>query len=234
MKLQLPNVTLICVDCIDPYRAISVVEHCTSLCDFGSVKFLTSEIVDYPHCKIEKIGINPDHVQGLIEYSNFMLFHIHEYCDTSHMLIVQHDGWILYPEIWTDEFLNYDYTAPLFIQNTTVGSGGFSLRSKNLMETVSKITPKLENGLFGNTGYAYEDGVICFGLRHTLDRMKFKFAPIDMAIKWAYGGNESHYNPKPFGFHAFYSLNRLVGGDKTQIHRKIKPSDVKNYLNIIK
>lgn len=33
------------------------------------------------------------------------------YIETPHVLVVQYDGFILNPDAWTDEFLEYDYVG---------------------------------------------------------------------------------------------------------------------------
>jgi hypothetical protein len=69
---------------------------------------------------------------------------------TEHVLVVQDDGFILNPAAWDDKFLEFDYIgAPwpptltieppgmeLKLENR-VGNGGFSLRSRRLLEICS-------------------------------------------------------------------------------------------------
>jgi hypothetical protein len=216
MKLQLPNVTLFCFDCVNASRAVKVIEHCKSLVDFGAVKYLTSLPINYPHETVAEIR-GATQVEGLVGYSCFMLTELGKYCPTSHMLTVQHDGWIVNPTSWEPSFLQYDYIGPLFVQdygaNGLVGSGGFSLRSRKLMDTVLCILPEFANGLWGKTGYAFEDGLICIGLRQQLEALGIRFAPSAVAARFAYGGNQAHYCDKPFGFHGFYALDTLLGGN---------------------
>lgn len=135
MKLQLPTVTCMIIDCLDVDRAIKVLEHCKSMCDFGDVKLLTSLPTDYSHA----VKIMP--LQSLIAYSVFMLTRVHEYIDTPNVLIVQRDGWILNLQSFDPAWLELDYIGPLFVQYDKVGSGGFSLRSKKIMQEVSETVP---------------------------------------------------------------------------------------------
>lgn len=197
-KLQLPDVTLFCVDSIDPNRAIRVLERCKSFCDFGDVKFLTHEPLDYPH----RVAIKP--IQSLISYSIFMLTKAHEYINTKHFLIVQRDGWILNPSAWKDEWLNYDFIGPLFMQYDKVGSGGFSLRSKKIMGYIASGMPKWNwtkdhaDKIQSKLNY-YEDGIVCFsGLQEY-----FKFPSCEQAADFAQGGNRNpeYLRERPFGFH---------------------------------
>ncbi len=143
-------------------------EHCRAQCTFGAVKLLTSLPTTYKH----RVSIAP--LRSLVAYSIFMLKQAHLYIDTPHMLIVQHDGFILNPDSWKQEWLEYDYMGPLFIQDypkeLMVGSGGFSFRSKALMEFVSKHTPDCDGSKEDLERVqaqlsAYEDGVISHGLK---------------------------------------------------------------------
>lgn len=218
-KPQLPNVTLVCVDCEDAARADNVLSHCESLVDFGATLFLTSCETSREHVRIPQIG-QGNRVEGLKQYSTFMLYELVRYIDTEFLLTVQHDGWILNPDQWDPRWLEYDYIGPLFIQHPLVGSGGFSLRSKRLHEHIRKIvTPYTATRGFCDSGYYWEDGVICCALRKRLVAEGFTFAPNDVAARFAYGGNSAFYCPTPFGFHGFYALDTLIGGTGEPICR---------------
>lgn len=208
MKLQLPSVTLICIDCINVTRAINALEICKSKCDFGAVKLLTDLPTDYEH----KIEIIP--LKTLTAYSIFMLTKFPSYVDTEHVLVVQRDGFILNADAWKDDWLKYDYIAPLFVQYNLVGSGGFSLRSKKLIDAVTKVMPTWDgtqqhaDEIQDFFGY-YEDGVISFRFHE-----KFNFAPLEEAADFAAGGNPNleYYRPFPFAFHgARQNVNHKTG-----------------------
>lgn len=195
MKLQLPSVTLMIVDCVDVPRAIKVLEHCKSKVDFGAVKLLTSLPCDYEH----RVEIMP--LTSLIMYSIFMLTKVHEYIDTPHVLIVQRDGWILNPESFDPAWLELDYIGPLFMQYDKVGSGGFSLRSKRTTEDAVRYfdwdgTEFGANQIQSKLSY-YEDGIISF------NSLGLKIGSLEQAANFAQGGNRNpkYFREKPFGFH---------------------------------
>ncbi len=198
MKLQLPSVTLLCTDCVDVNRAISVLEHCKRMADFGAVKLLTHIPVNYEH----RVRIKP--LNSLIAYSIFVLTKIHEYIDTDHVLIVQRDGWILNPASFNPAWLDLDFIGPIFVQYDKVGSGGFSLRTKKLMQNVAANTPewnwtqKQAEEIQEKQGY-YEDGVISLSNRFS----QFKVASLEQAAAFSQGGNRNpkYFVEKPFGFH---------------------------------
>lgn len=198
MKLSLPSVTLMAIDCVDANRAINVLEHCKNMADFGAVKLLTHIPVQYEH----RVRIKP--LNSLIAYSIFMLTKVHEFIETEHVLIVQRDGWILNPESFNPSWLELDFIGPLFVQYDHVGSGGFSLRSKRLMQNVASNTPewdwtqKQAEEIQETRGY-YEDGVICLSNLYS----KFKIASLEQSANFAQGGNRNpkYFRDRPFGFH---------------------------------
>jgi hypothetical protein len=197
-KTKLPTVTLICIDCLNVNRAIAVLEKCQEHFEFGAVKLLTSIPTD---CKYA-IKIMP--LNSLIAYSIFMLTKVADYVDTEKLLVVQRDGFIINPSSWKDDFLQWDYISPLFVQYPYTGSGGFSLRSKSLMEETARLTPKWDGTqkqaeIIQRTQNYYEDGVICLSGKYS----KFNIAPPEEAAKFAQGGNPDprYYEPFPFGFH---------------------------------
>lgn len=197
-KLQLPTVTLVAIDCLNAGKAIKVLEHCKTLCDFGEVKLLTSIPIQYEH----RIKIMP--LNSLIAYSVFMLTRFNQYIDTPHCLIVQNDGWILNPESFDPLWLENDYTAGLYMQYDHCGSGGFSLRSKKIMDYAAEIMPKWDGTqkhaeqITEQEGY-YEDGVLSLSGKFK----QFKIASIEQAANFSQAGNRNpkYFREKPFGYH---------------------------------
>ena len=181
-KLNLKNVTLFCyenrVENID--KAIEAVEICKHYADFGSIKFVTNKSVDYEHCVVDNFQIN-----SLFDYSKFILTKLNSYVDKEFVLVVQEDGFILNPDGWMDEFLNYSYIgAPIYNMNNLVGNGGFSLRSKKLLNLVEIAVnhfgyPSKE--LFAN----HEDVCVCVLMKPFLEGNGCKFAPFEIADKFS-------------------------------------------------
>lgn len=197
-KLQLPSVTLCLIDCLTTERSIKVLEHCKKMCYFGDVKFLSSIPNDYPHW----VKIQP--LNSLIAYSVFMLTRFHQYIETDHVQIVQRDGWILNPQSFNHSWLELDYIGPLFMQMDRCGSGGFSLRSKKIMQDISAKMPawdgtqkdaeRIQRGLS-----MYEDGELSLGQFGK----NYKIASNEQAAKYAQGGNRNpkYFEEFPYGWH---------------------------------
>ena len=70
-----------------------------------------SEIIDL--VKINKIS-------SIKDYSSFIIYSLYKYIKTSHILIVQWDGYIINPEKWDPNFLKYDYVGAPFIPHAEI------------------------------------------------------------------------------------------------------------------
>ncbi len=147
------------------------------------------------------------------DYSNFLIFELYKYIKTSHVLIVQWDGFIVNPKKWQKNFLLYDYIGAPFIPRIkssaysrdlnddfyVVGNGGFSLRSKKLIEAPSKYN-LFDNKKLTNSN---EDGFFCVLHRKFLESKGFKWAPFNIAKEFSIESplNISELIDLPFGFH---------------------------------
>lgn len=206
---KLDSVTLLGVDCVDINRLILVSDICQKNFEFTEVKLLTS-ITSIEHPNIVPIK----NIGSVEEYSKFIITELDQYVNTSHVLIFQHDGFILNPNAWTDDFLNYDYIgAPWLTKDWSisdygfpkdslgkyiVGNGGFSLRSKKLTSLLTQMYKDKEI-----SNYHPEDVVISVHKRKELEARGIIYAPINLAKKFSYEG-EDKINRKwngQFGFH---------------------------------
>ena len=161
------------------------------------------------------------------DYSNFLIFELFKYIETSHVLIVQWDGFIINPKKWQNKFLLYDYIGAPFIPRVNslsysrdksndfylVGNGGFSLRSKKLIEAPSKYN-LFDDKQITNTN---EDGFFCVLHRKFLEAKGFKWAPFNIAKEFSIESplNISELIDLPFGFHGrkiflFIRLKKLL------------------------
>ena len=149
------------------------------------------------------------------EYSKFCLKDLHKYVETDFVLIIQWDGFVLNPKSWNSSFLGYDYIGspwvvkdwsindfgfPEKLRNTrVVGNGGFCIRSKKFLEVSSRL---YWNGIFKT--YHPEDIAISVWYRNLFIKEGIRFAPVELARKFALEGNDDTYDNQ-FGFHGFYT-----------------------------
>jgi hypothetical protein len=158
-----------------------------------------------------------DPIRSRAGYSRFMLRNLSSQVQTSHALCVQWDGFVADGAAWDDEFLDYDYIGapwPHFTDGHAVGNGGFSLRSKRLLEACRQLP---------FDGTRAEDVVICRLHRERLEALGLRFAPEELARRFAYercaavGGE--------FGFHGVFNLvQHLPAPEVLSLLRTIEPS----------
>jgi hypothetical protein len=211
MKINLPNITLLGIDCVNVERLQEAMDVCQKDINFGAVKLLTSLPTE------DKRLVKIPQIKSIEEYSRFCAEELTKYVDTDYVLIVQYDGFILNPESWTGEFLKYDYIgAPWLITDwfvekfkltekdlgtMIVGNGGFSLRSKKFLEASAKLMQ--ENKI---AEIHPEDVSLCFWNRNLLETEGIKFAPVELAEKFSIEGQNVIFNNQ-FGFHGFSWTN---------------------------
>lgn len=187
-KIKLPTVTVFCIDRIDPIGAKRAIEIATRDIDFGEIVLITEH----------------DYFVGREGYSRFCIERMSEFIKTEHVLICHPDGYPQCASSWNNDWLQYDYIgAPwYFHKSNMVGNGGFSLRSKKLLEVLAKLD-------LTGLDVSIEDDFICRGIRSWLEKEHdIKFAPVEVANKFSIEG----YGLMPpfnrwdgeFGFHGYH------------------------------
>ena len=150
-------------------------------------------------------------------YSEFMLHALAAHFTTSHVLCVQWDGYVLNPQGWDPAFLEYDYIGapwPHFKDGMRVGNGGFSLRSRRLVEACGSLPIAAES----------EDVAICRTFRPLLEqRFGLRFAPEDVARRFAY--ERTAPTGGEFGFHgAFNMIDLLPARELAALFADLEPT----------
>lgn len=132
-------------------------------------------------------------------YSQFVIKELHAHIETEFALLVQWDGFVVNAAAWSDDFLGYDYIGAKWIFHTdghNVGNGGFSLRSKRLLEALRD--PEVVPG-------DLEDVTICRTYRSHLESAHgIRFAPEAVADRFAF--EASYWTSPPFGFHGLFNF----------------------------
>jgi len=217
-KLSLPGVTLISVSAVEIEKTLAALKISSEHIAFGAVKLLSPTRPASLPPTIEHVLIPPIDFLG---YSRFIIRQLHEHVDTEHCLIIQADGFVINPRLWRDEFLAFDYVgAPwpervalrfgdekwFYLGKNRVGNGGFSLRSRKLLQRTAKID-------FDRLPFPLksEDLVICHYLYEEMLDSGIAFAPIELAQKFAIESPPAQYRQElesVFGFHGKHWLRR--------------------------
>lgn len=193
MKKHLPNVTLITFDCVN----IATTKICADICEkhfsFAAVKILSSIPDNDP-----RVVPVPELLNDWQKYSEFYIREFAKHVDTEYALCFHPDSFIANPEAWEDDFLKYDYMGAPWrhMGKPFVGGGGFSVRSKRLLDYVSKNYKKI-GGPFHP-----EDVWICETARPHLEREGMTFAPVELAERFSKeGGPRGVVWDGQFGWH---------------------------------
>jgi hypothetical protein len=199
-RLALPDVTLVCVDTRTPELGIAAMQHCLRQIDFGAALLFTDPArLGGAPAGIEALAL---HIDSVPAYSEFMLRGLLPHLHTSHLLVVQWDGYVLDAARWEPDFLQFDYIgAPLRGEppGRAVGNGGFSLRSRRLLQALQDPAMVVRHP---------EDICICHDNRARLEAAGMRFAPLALAARFAY---ERLPPAGPsFGFHGLFNLHRVL------------------------
>ena len=201
-RLNLAPVTLCAVDTRAPALALQSLQRSMAEVDFARVLLFTHDWQPSTAAPgIEIVDIGP--IASGAAYSQFVLQRLPALIDSSHVLITQWDGFIVHPAAWTDEFLAHDYVGAVWPdkpEGRNVGNGGFSLRSRRLLDAGATL---------GAGPLHPEDHVLCALQRERLEREQgLRFAPSALARRFAFE-NEAPRQPT-FGFHGPYHLPRFL------------------------
>lgn len=226
--INLKNVTLYGADTINLNRLLNVFAICEESAAFGNKKIFTKIEKNY----VTDTGIeiiNTEYINNIKDYNNFNLKHLNDYIETDFVMVVEHDGFILNKDAWCPEFLNYDFIgAPMFVDGElVVGNGGFSIRSKKLLE-LTQTDEYIQLGDKANHVYeGNDDWTISVVKRHYLERKGIKFAPVEIAHKFSFEKNKEYGN-KWDGQFGFHGLSRT---DISEWIKENKKWGIENNLN---
>jgi hypothetical protein len=171
MKLQLGNITLVAVTDINiPEHVEALNKSCEGI-EWGKVVLLTPEL-------------------GSIDaWNKYIIYDLHKYITTDYCMLIHADGYIVRPDLWQEEFFDYDYIGapwPLptdsYSYRTPRGElvrvgNSVSLRSKRLLELPTTLNLEWKE-YYGNSN---EDGFLCVHNRDVLMHHDVRFAPLGVA-----------------------------------------------------
>ena len=192
MKRRARGVTLMCVDCLHYARAAMVMSKCLDECIFDRAVFLSDRSLRVSGVETRVVS----RINSKEEYSQFVMKELVHHFNTPHVLLVQHDGFILDGLRWCDHFLAYDYIGATWPGgHPKVGNGGFSLRSRRLHQVLAD-DPEIvechpEDSRIGRTMRQYLETT--YGI---------KYAPPDVARLFSHEHDPERRTTETFGFHA--------------------------------
>jgi hypothetical protein len=217
--LDLQKVTLVSISSTEIVNSVRALRISSEGINFGSIKLLSHDCPatlpnNIEFCKIKQIT-------SIDDYSYRTIYELPHFIKTDFALIIQQDGFVVNVSSWREEFLAFDYIgAPWTLPRDSfsyrdrlgkivrVGNGGFSMRSKRLLDLANALNLPWEPF----HGYYNEDGFICCKNRHLYEANGCKFAPIEVAAHFSREALIPEFEHiVPFGFHGKNSpyINRL-------------------------
>ncbi len=211
----LSNVSLVAVATVEVDAIIKALEYSSRGIYFGRTILFSNSTSMLKQSAIEHVHI--EKFMNVGEWGKFIVFELHKHITTSHIMLIHADGFVVNPEAWSDEFLQYDYIGapwPLprdsysyrdYFGNIIRVGNSVSLRSQKLL----KLPSDLGLTWSGEHGFLHEDGFLCVQNRHILQQHGIKYAPLSVACRFA------HETPLretqgivPFAFHKWKGPNR--------------------------
>jgi len=171
--LKLPQVTFIALTDykFDEHKAVAD-KVCQDI-EFGDVKIIYDRSINH--------DVN--------NWNRKIVYDLWKYVDTEFAFLFHADGYPIRPDLWRDDFLNYDYIGapwPLpqdnYSYRTPKGElvrmgNSVSIRSQAMMRAPFELDLPWKS-YYGNTN---EDGFLCVHNRHILEERGLHFAPLEMA-----------------------------------------------------
>jgi hypothetical protein len=197
-KPRLTDVTLCCIDCAQPALAIRALQLSRAQCDFAASILLTHSAEAEDGIEIHRVP----RITDLVSYSHFVLKRLSAHIATQFVLLIQWDGYVLDGVRWEDGFRQFDYIgAPWHWHRPgeRVGNGGFSLRSRRLLDALEDVTFP--------PGHP-EDDLIGRAWRPALERRGVRFADVGTARRFSVEHDASE-SPS-FGFHGMFNFWRVL------------------------
>ncbi len=206
------SLALVIADTSQHVLARNALLHTVRSLDFSQVLIYTDRPEAWPGLAVRHIAA----LTSLAAYNRLIVHRLAEDLQAEHALVIQYDGFVLNPGEFSPHFRHYDYIGapwPHF-ETMEVGNGGFSWRSRRLVEAVASLPYDGE--------HQAEDVHICRDLRPALEsRFGLRFAPRAIAAHFA---TESVPVPWPtFGFHGVFHLPAVYRGQIDYLLKHLSP-----------
>lgn len=211
------NVTLVAVATTEVEATAKALDYSTRQLSFDRVLLFSHYNPEPGSTTYEHIPIQPFSDVG--EWGKFVVFDLHQYIHTDHIILVHADGFIVNPQSWDDEFLRYDYIGapwPIpkdnfsyrdYFGNIIRMGNSVSLRSLKLLKMPSEIGLDWASA---DHGFFHEDGFLCVQNRHILQSHGITYAPLSVACRFSREKPiPENKGIKPFAFHKWEGENRL-------------------------
>ena len=209
-------VTLVAVDCAYPALAASALARSAGQLPVARTLLLTDANIS--HDGVEVVRIAP--IRSRDAYSQFVLKDLRAHIKTDYALVVQWDGFVIDGNAWADEFWNYDYIGAKWPHESgefRVGNGGFSLRSKRLLDALADDAVALNS--------ENEDTAICIRHRALLEQ-KYGIVFADERVADRFAFDVSRPIGPTLGFHGAFNFWQVLSDEELVTFARTAPEQI--------
>lgn len=200
---DLAGVTVACIDTANHALALRALEQSRRGLRFERTLLLTDALPAGVHAPADVDIVGIRRLASRDDYSRFVLKSLLPHIGTPHVLLIQWDGYVVNPSAFDTAFLDCDYLGAKWFwydDSMRVGNGGFSLRSRKLLEALQD--PRV---ILGDA----EDTTICRTFRPQLEAdYGIRFGSEALADRFAF--EAAYPSGMPFGFHGLYNFCRVM------------------------
>ncbi len=222
---SLPNVTLISYDnSASPGKTLRALQYSSREIQFAEVILVCARIPQ---------GTNGTKIISVREkeYRAAMIWEVagvRDHVKTDYALCIHHDGYVINPQAWQDDWLKYDFIGAPWpggpdpkhpgkaeFPNGRVGNTGFCLKSKAFMQATWEIRDLfLHASAIDKYGQRYAgDTFYCQHQKPALEQRGMIYAPVEVAAAFSWESNIEEVpgdRPGAFGFHNFNLENKQI------------------------
>jgi hypothetical protein len=201
LPVELPDVTLVAIDSVAQNLTQLAIELTLAEIEPAAVRIWGDRPILFGGIETTWFKAAP---QSMGEVASILWYDAPAAVETSHMLVIQYDGWVLDGAAWQPEWLELDYLgAPWwYIDGLNVGNGGFSLRSTRLMQFLADHPERFP-------AKHPEDSTLCREYRRSLEAEGFIWGSQAQARDFSF----ERMTPRPtFGFHGIFNIGHVLSG----------------------
>jgi len=231
-KIFLKDVTLVCFAIPGQYdSSINALNFSKQEINFFDT-ILFTDVYQNINTEINQILIPK--FSNVIDWGKFVVFDLYKYINSKFIILIHDDGFIVNPNKWDSEFLNYDYIGapwpPIYKKNNQIIRVGnsVSLRSKKILELPTLLN--LDWKKAEKVNY-HEDGFLCYMHADLMKKNGIVYAPFELACKFSREHTlPENINIDPFAFHKWRGKNSQYPCFNRYYQIKKKFSKLKNFF----
>ena len=204
VKLKLPDVTLVMMDCTCPELARLALLDTLELIEPAQTLIFSDTDLDVVNTLYA--AVQP--WRTIQEYCAYFWYEVPHLVQTKFFLNIQWDGWVVDPGMWDNEYLNYDFIgAPWWYDDGHNVGNGTGIRSTKLMRFLGEHRALLPV-------YGKEDELLGRVYRPILENQGFKWAPEQLASKFSMECTRPSITSRHFMFHDSFNFPAMLSAEK--------------------